>query len=705
MNFFRRLKAQVARRPPGARRPVLFALGGASHNWRGPGEELYRAEPIFRACVDPADSAVRGALGFSSTAMFRGEWTAGSAELQRRSDILNMGLLHLGLIDLWTARGVRPDGVLGLSLGEVGAAYASGAIDRQAAIRIYCAIARHIDARSDDHVLLVVKADAPAARRLCVQSPAPLHFAGEPVPGTSAVLVRVPDADDARAYLRGRAEILAEHATKWPYHVATVAFDPEATLADLAGLRSSEPAIPVYLASLGSRVPPGHDFGPPHWPAMVVGSYFLAGASRSAFADGYGLMVNIGTASIGEWVAEAAPAGMDLRRFDATPGGEGPGAWKRPIAAARSLQARPASPAPPREPNVDLEAPAILANPFPAYERLRSAGPVRFVPRQNFWIVLGYDAVKAALRDTEGLSNAAYARVGPVLMAQDPPEHLHVRRLISTLFAPAQTARHVEEVRAVGPSLIGSRFDLVADYARPLAQAVAFVLLGIPASAAPSFRSESETYQERGHDIGAFVDRLDGLAGEAGVVAHLVERGEGLLTDVKARQLVRFLWMAATETTERAIVRAMLVLLRDPALRARIEGDPSRLEAFVDEVLRLHPPELMVPRTAAAPLRLGGADIPAGRHVMLCLAAANRDPARFEDPAAIRLDRPLGQHLSFGAGIHKCAGTAMSRPIVAAALETLLACAPGLRADEPLDELEYYRSITVNAPRRLRVAR
>ncbi len=700
MNFFRRLKAQVVRPGPGRRSPILFALGGASHNWRGPGEELYRSEPAFRACVDPADSQVRGALGFSSTAMFRGDWAARSPEDQRRSDIISMGLLHLGLLDLWAANGIRPDGVLGLSLGEVGAAYAAGAIDRASAIRIYCAIGRHVDARSDDHVLFVVEAGADPARRLCGGSPVPLHFAGEPVPGTSALLARTPDSGEVRAYLRGRAAILAEHETKWPYHVATAAFDPAAALADLAGMRPGAPAVPVYLASLGGRAAPDHDFGPPHWPAMVVGSYFLAGASRSAFEDGYGLMVNIGTASIGAWVAEAAPAG--LRRFDATPSDSGAEAWKGPIEAVRALQApRPRKPMP----TVDLASPEVLANPFPGYERLRRAGPVQFLPRQGFWVVLGYDAVDAALRDTKRLSNSAYAAVGPVLMAQDPPGHLQVRKLLSTLFAPDRIDRYVEAVRKSGPSLIADRFDLVADYARPLSQAVAFGLLDIPPSAQPSFQDAARIYHEEGRDVGRHVERLDALAGEAGVLADLVERGDGLLGGEEGRQLVRFLWMAATKTSERVIVRATLVLLGDSALRARIQQEPGKLDAFVDEILRLYPPELMVPRTTVAPLTLAGADIPAGRHIMLCLAAANRDPARFEKAGALRLDRPLGQHLSFGAGIHKCAGTAMSRPIVAAAVQTLLDCAPGLRADEPLDALRYHNSVTVSSPLRLRVAR
>jgi cytochrome P450 len=696
VNFLRRLKGPAASRAPEPRRRLLFVLGGASHNWRGPGRELYRAEPAFREAIDPADTLVRARLGFSSTAMFSGEWTARSPEEQRRSDLLNMGLLHLGLIDLWAAKGIRPDGLLGLSLGEVGSAYASGAIDRPTAFRIYCAIAAHIDARSDEHILFVVEAGADAALALCAASPAPVHFAGEPVPGNSALLAPVRHGDEVRAWLGRGAVMLDEHSTKWPYHVPTGAFDERGCAAELAGMAWRSPELPVYLASLGRRTTSGDGLGGGHWASMCADPYFLAGASRAAFDDGFDLIVNIGTASIGEWVAAAAPAGADVRRFDATPGGPGAQAWKSPLKAIAALH----PPAPP----VDPVSAGIPADPFLSFERLRAAGPVQFLPQQNFWIVLGYDEVEAALRDTGRLSNSAYARVGPVLMAQDPPDHLHVRRLLSTLFAPAQTARYVGSVRDSAAGLIGGRFDLVAGYARPLAQAVAFDLLSIPPSAEPLFRDAAEHYQERGRDIGAYVERLDAVAGEAGLLREILSRADGLLTEERGRQLVRFLWMAATETSERAIVRAMLVLLRDPALRARIEEDPSRIEPFVDEVLRLYPPEMMVPRKTAAPVRLGGADIPAGHHVMLCLAAANRDPACFDEPAAIRLDRPPGRHLSFGAGIHKCSGTAMSRPIVVAALEALLRGAPSLRADEPLGELGYYSTITVHTPRRLLVA-
>ena len=688
----------MAPRVPQPRRRLLFVLGGASHNWHGPGRELYRTEPVFRSAVDSADAAVSQRLGFSATDMFAGKWSARSPEEQRRSDLLNMGLLHIGLIDMWAAHGIGPDGLLGLSLGEVGSAYAAEAIDRRTAILVYCAFAAHVDARPDDHILYVVEAGPEAALSLCAAAPAPVNFAGEPVPGSCALLTPARNGDEIEAYLRSRVAILESHPTKWPYHVPTGAFDEEGAAAELADAAWESPGLPVYLASLGRRMRTGDKLDGAQWAAMCAGPYLLAGASRAAFGDGFELMVNIGTAGIGEWVAAAAPAGGDLLRFDATPGGSDSRAWKRSLESVRALVSAPAA-------TVDLARAETLADPHAAYERLRPAGPVQFLPRQNAWIALSHEAVQAACTDTARLSNRAYDQVGPVLMAQDPPDHIRVRRLTRTLFSTGATAGHQDDVRETARVLIVPRFDLVSGYARPIAQGLARTLLDIPEPAAPSFLRAAQAYHDQGRDIDAYVDRLDSIAAGTGAAAALVARGGGLLTEAEAGQLVRFLWMAATETSERVIVRCGLVLLRDPALRERVTADPGLLPAFIDEVLRLHPPELMVPRTTVAPVRLGGVRIPAGQNVMLCLAAANRDPLVFPEPAEIRLDRGAARHLSFGTGIHKCIGTALSGPIVAAALETLLEGAPGLRADEPLDSLRYHATITVHSPRRLLVAR
>jgi cytochrome P450 len=163
--------------------------------------------------------------------------------------------------------------------------------------------------------------------------------------------------------------------------------------------------------------------------------------------------------------------------------------------------------------------------------------------------------------------------------------------------------------------------------------------------------------------------------------------------------------MAATETTERAIVSTALALLVRPDLALRLSADAASLAPLVDEVLRLHPPELMVPRVALQEIEIGGIPIPAGARVMLCLAAANRDPKQFPNPGEIDLERGAAGHVSFGAGIHRCSGTALARAIVPDAVARLFADAPTLAAAEPLGSLPYHSSVTGRTPDRLLVER
>ena len=120
-------------------------------------------------------------------------------------------------------------------------------------------------------------------------------------------------------------------------------------------------------------------------------------------------------------------------------------------------------------------------------------------------------------------------------------------------------------------------------------------------------------------------------------------------------------------------------------------------------MLRLFPPEPVLLREAVRPASVGGVDIKAGRQLRLSVAAANRDPSRFAEPHALRLDRPKRHHFAFGGGVHQCIGAGLGRRLALVALRTLLLRAPGLAPAEPLDALAYHDVGGRLLPRRLLV--
>jgi len=135
----------------------------------------------------------------------------------------------------------------------------------------------------------------------------------------------------------------------------------------------------------------------------------------------------------------------------------------------------------------------------------------------------------------------------------------------------------------------------------------------------------------------------------------------------------------------------------------RLRGEPAWAVPVVEELLRLEPPVQYLPnRSALADIAIAGTTIPKGSLMVLLLAAASRDPARFPHPDRFDPDRPDNQHLGFGSGLHYCFGAPLARLEVQLALAAL-----ARRLDNPRlveDPPPYRPSPVLRGPRHLRVA-
>jgi cytochrome P450 len=147
-----------------------------------------------------------------------------------------------------------------------------------------------------------------------------------------------------------------------------------------------------------------------------------------------------------------------------------------------------------------------------------------------------------------------------------------------------------------------------------------------------------------------------------------------------------FILNAGHETTTNLIGNALVALQEHPqaleyllSKKERSAQEIRRLEAdlackteqnnasdavwdtAIDEFLRFESSNQLGNRRASAPFELGGQSYPAGTLLTLCIGAANRDPAVFEQPNALHLSRSPNKHLAFGLGIHQCAGLSLAR--------------------------------------------
>jgi cytochrome P450 len=146
------------------------------------------------------------------------------------------------------------------------------------------------------------------------------------------------------------------------------------------------------------------------------------------------------------------------------------------------------------------------------------------------------------------------------------------------------------------------------------------------------------------------------------------------LSEVELLQNCVFLLNAGHETTTNLIGNALISLIEHPSQRAQLRSDLKSAQAnsqseqathilnvAVDEFLRFEASNQLSNRRAVKATQIGGIDLPEGALVTLCIGAANRDPLQFTNPEQLDLRRTPNKHLSFGFGVHQCAGLSLAR--------------------------------------------
>lgn len=380
----------------------------------------------------------------------------------------------------------------------------------------------------------------------------------------------------------------------------------------------------------------------------------------------------------------------------------------------------------PRPIVVDLLAEDFHERAHRVYDELRARSPVVYAelphqPGRGFWMVLGYAAADAALRDAR-LANNPRALLTPAqrtararaqipdppntMLLSDPPEHTRLRRAAQRAFTPRSVAalrpavvRHAERLLDRAQQTAGrgdGTVDLLHCYAYPLSLTVLGEILGFPEAWHPGLhdlavRAAAASTPLSGPDP-VLRERLDTYTRDLVVLKRnspgddLVSRlahpesGRDALSDEELRAMVGLLVAAGFETSASLLASAVLSLLTHPDQWAALRDDPRLAAAAVEETMRYWGPvESATMRLAREPLRLGDRRIARGDRVLVFPAAANRDPAHVPDPHRFDIHRPPRPHLGFSGGIHTCMGAALARTEVAVALTVLVARWPRLR--------------------------
>jgi cytochrome P450 len=360
--------------------------------------------------------------------------------------------------------------------------------------------------------------------------------------------------------------------------------------------------------------------------------------------------------------------------------------------------------------------PEVQADPYPVYKRLREEDPVHWSEALDAWVLTRYDDVVAVLKDLQfsaerrGARNrfvqqaeTAAGEYGPTarantMLTSDPPEHTRLRLLVSKAFLPRAVERLRPHVQNIADEVLDAapergQLDILMDFAYPLPVIVIAELMGVPTEDRAQFKRWSDDIVATLGGASATPQLIERAAKSGGeivdyfrdviadrrrkpkedLVTVLVEAADegDVLSEPQLLATCVTMLIAGNETTRNLIANGMLALLRNPSELDRLWNDPSLVGIAVEELLRYAGPVQCTSRVATEDIEVGGKTIEKGQLVFTMLAAANRDPAHFEDPERLDIGRRDNHHVAFGFGVHACLGQPLARLEAQVAFATL----------------------------------
>lgn len=358
--------------------------------------------------------------------------------------------------------------------------------------------------------------------------------------------------------------------------------------------------------------------------------------------------------------------------------------------------------APPTFPTseVDLFSDEVLADSTPVYRQLQEQAPVVHLPANEVFVITRYEAVRDALADHETFSSTSVAfnpNMNEILsgtsLASDPPEHTKLRAVLSENLTPRAVRGMGADMRAKADEMVvefvaAGSFDGMVDLARPFVTSIVMDLIGVQGEvrekmlgwgeaafnllgplnerAQAGFPTAGELFEWTHKELTGD-DLVEGSIGRA--VFDAAARGD--IPAESAGAIVHQYIAAGMDTTITAIGNAVVLFGRYPDQYQMLREEPDLASSAFAEVQRFMTPMPLVGRRTNRETTVEGITIPEGSQVALLLGAANRDPRHYEDPEAFDIRRNPMDHLSFGYGIHSCAGQGLARLEAQAVLQAL----------------------------------
>ena len=282
----------------------------------------------------------------------------------------------------------------------------------------------------------------------------------------------------------------------------------------------------------------------------------------------------------------------------------------------------------------------------------------------------------------------------------DPPDHTRIRKIFQQAFTPKSILGLERNINKLVDSYLvmmhaKKKFDFVSDFSFRLPVDVVCSVLGVPSEDRHLIRNWAHkilvalepklTHKQFNEGSSAVINFKQYLKDQikfrkthkdinkANEVLSLLIEAEGLeLSETELLHQCIFMLNAGHETSTNMLSHGLNELINHKDQYKLLQKEPGRIDTAIDEILRFQPPIQINNRRCLEKTKLGDVVVPEGTSVHMIIAGANRDPSQFFKPETFDISRSPNRHLSFGLGIHICAGINLARVEAKVAFQSLM---------------------------------
>lgn len=313
---------------------------------------------------------------------------------------------------------------------------------------------------------------------------------------------------------------------------------------------------------------------------------------------------------------------------------------------------------------------------------------------------------------------------GELLVNQDGIRHSELRSLMNPLFTPSRLKANEAFIKEYAAAVVKEAVskgngEIVNEISTPFVTMVVADLLGVPAEDRAKFREVIDSAPRPGSmtedsNTEEFTGPLEYMA--RFFAEYIIDRRNTPRDDVLTKlatitypdgrlpelqdlvTLAGTIFGAGQDTSAKLLSTSMRYLVENQQLQTKLRNNPELIPNFIEEVLRLEGPTKATFRLARRDTKIGDVEVPAGKRIVVALAAGNRDPKRWESPHEFQMGRRRAQeHISFSRGAHACAGAPLARAEIRMIIEEFLAQTSTIEFSEEHHGSEENRQVEYDA--------